>query len=400
MDWEQERIKEVKNIIIGKLKGEWTFSEVLDNKEKAIEFIKELSNFDSYYFFKMLSSRLRDDKEVVMIAVKKDGSALEVASDRLKDNFEVVMTAVKNCGYALDFASDRLKDNEEIVSNSLDEGSNIIYASERIRNDRNFIIESAKNIVNRTDLSIFLSTENIKESLKYNIDVLKILAPKFKFFSSERDLETKDMNILYELAKINGYVLSYIDKNLLDKKLLKLAFVQNGLSIRCLSEAEKEKWVDKEIGITAINSSWKALRYLPEKLKDDRDIITLAIQQTGEALKFASDRLKNDLEIVDEASKSYPKILEVCKEVKSRLIFSGLKDRGKGYLGVLELLFKEIESYGEEVENRCCLNDNTSWIETKKKYVEHYTKKRLNSNQLWDYITQLTTKLSEALKEI
>ena len=144
MDWEQERIKEVKNIIIGKLKGEWTFSEVLDNKEKAIEFIKELSNFDSYYFFKMLSSKLRDDKEVVMIAVKKDGSALEVASDRLKDNFEVVMTAVKNCGYALDFASDRLKDNEEIVSNSLDEGSNIIYASERIRNDRNFIIESAK----------------------------------------------------------------------------------------------------------------------------------------------------------------------------------------------------------------------------------------------------------------
>ena len=41
--------------------------------------------------------------------------SLEYASDRLKDNEEIVKIAVQYNGYSLQYASDRLKDNEEIV---------------------------------------------------------------------------------------------------------------------------------------------------------------------------------------------------------------------------------------------------------------------------------------------
>lgn len=78
--------------------------------------------------------------------------------------------------------------------------------------------------------------------------------------------------------------------------------------------------------------------------------------------------------------------------------FTGLEDRGIGYLGVLELLCKEIESYGEEVEKRCCIDDTTSWFETKKIYIEYYTKNILETIYLWDSISELSNKLSEALK--
>lgn len=77
--------------------------------------------------------------------------------------------------------------------------------------------------------------------------------------------------------------------------------------------------------------------------------------------------------------------------------FHGLEDRGIGYLGVLELLFKEIESYGKEMEKRCCLYSHT-WEETKKIYIEYYTKDLMESNYLWSCIADLANELSEALK--
>lgn len=86
------------------------------------------------------------------------------------------------------------------------------------------------------------------------------------------------------------------------------------------------------------------------------------------------------------------------KELKNKKDdFLELEDRGIGYLGVLELLFKEIESYGKEMEKRCCLYSHT-WEETKKIYIEYYTKDLMESNYLWSCIADLANELSEALK--
>lgn len=86
------------------------------------------------------------------------------------------------------------------------------------------------------------------------------------------------------------------------------------------------------------------------------------------------------------------------KELKNKKDdFLGLEDREIGYLGVLELLFKEIESYGEEIEERCCLYSHT-WEETKRIYIEYYTKDLMETNYLWSCIADLANELSEALK--
>ena len=57
----------------------------------------------------------QNDDELVRIAVKKNGLALQFASVRLQGDFETVLLAVKKNGASLEFASDTLKANSEIA---------------------------------------------------------------------------------------------------------------------------------------------------------------------------------------------------------------------------------------------------------------------------------------------
>ena len=56
---------------------------------------------------------IRNDKNVVMAAVKNNGMALYYASKRLREEPGIVMTAIKQNGFALWFASDELRKNRK-----------------------------------------------------------------------------------------------------------------------------------------------------------------------------------------------------------------------------------------------------------------------------------------------
>ena len=59
---------------------------------------------------------LKNDKEVVLIAVARDGLALQHASVELRRDKEVVMAAVNQNELAVKYASDELKQNDEDVN--------------------------------------------------------------------------------------------------------------------------------------------------------------------------------------------------------------------------------------------------------------------------------------------
>merc|ERR1719162_1422581 len=61
------------------------------------------------------SSTLRNDKEIVMLAVSECGSMLRHASSTLKDDKEVVLAALKNDSSALEYAGEKMKDNKEVA---------------------------------------------------------------------------------------------------------------------------------------------------------------------------------------------------------------------------------------------------------------------------------------------
>jgi hypothetical protein len=91
------------------------------------------------------SARLKDDKSIVLAAVRNGCWSLIYASDRLKDDYDVVMAAVNKHGANLRYLSDRLKDDEAIVLAAVNQNGTVLqFASDRLRSDVNFCIECAK----------------------------------------------------------------------------------------------------------------------------------------------------------------------------------------------------------------------------------------------------------------
>ena len=129
------------------------FSEVVKKKGNFIYFANEKLRDDEELVkiaikfgdcnLSNISERLRNNPEMVIWAIENNRPAkLRHAGEIAKDNFDVIKTAVCRQGTALDWASDRLKDNNEIVKLAVNEDPYALqYASNRIRNDKAFVLK-------------------------------------------------------------------------------------------------------------------------------------------------------------------------------------------------------------------------------------------------------------------
>ena len=257
---------------------------------------------------------------------------------------EGILHAVKNKGTMLS-KFEEFQDDEEIVLEAVkNDKSSIIYASSRLKDDKKFVLKA---------------------------------------------------------IKIDTYILRFISKRLKDDKEVVLEAIKanknkNNFILKFISNRLKD---NKEIVMKAIKTNCIDLKYASPRLRDDEDVIRTAVNINGWTLHYASERIMKKMEIVYEAMLNYySERKSIYEDSQEKNDFSDLEDRGIGYLGTLELIFNEIESYGEEVKKKCCFNDNTSWLETKRIYIEYYTKNMMESNYLWSCISELSNSLSEALK--
>ena len=90
-----------------------------------------------------VDDKFKDDYEVVMTAIKNDkymtGDNIEYASERLKKDKTLGMIAVENYGLSLEFLDDGLKNNEDIVMTACKNRNGAIkYASKKLQNDEKF----------------------------------------------------------------------------------------------------------------------------------------------------------------------------------------------------------------------------------------------------------------------
>lgn len=67
------------------------------------------------FVLRFATEEIKNNKEIVLKAVKKRGMSLEYASLSLRENKEIVTAAVRQNGNAFIFASDELKKNQSIA---------------------------------------------------------------------------------------------------------------------------------------------------------------------------------------------------------------------------------------------------------------------------------------------
>eukprot|EP00931_Biecheleriopsis_adriatica_P087187 TRINITY_DN61690_c0_g1_i1.p1 TRINITY_DN61690_c0_g1~~TRINITY_DN61690_c0_g1_i1.p1 ORF type:complete len:767 (-),score=120.91 TRINITY_DN61690_c0_g1_i1:118-2418(-) len=283
--------------------------------------------------FRCLSDEIKDDEQVVTVAVKTDGLVLRDAGERAKQNYAVVHHAVCQNALALHFVSPEvrelfLKDGamlQHIVQNHpyalpllprhallsalSHNGLLLKHLGSRPRGAR----------LDTDDLRadaelLWAAIMNAPKAVKY-IDhhcplplrrnlILHAVQQRPKVISAVSD--TKD--VLYCIQK-NGLWLEFLDGSTISGQgdityahIVEAAIRQNFLALQFAGETlRSDVWVLKQ----AISSSESVepidLTCLPDELLSEREVVLAAVKRCGTQLKHASMNLRDSLEIVQVA---------------------------------------------------------------------------------------------------
>lgn len=176
-----------------------------NNKEIAI-----IAASGAWYALGEMPDAMLDDKDVVLSAVQNHevGGHIEKISDRLKKDIEVVIASVLKDNRALEYFPDEFKDDNKVIEACLrGHGSAYKYFSERFKNDR----EIALQMSDKWNFDLGSAPEIFRNDKEIVKNAVKEDANNFKHISSEL---LKDLNFLKELFMLNDGVLYHMDENL------------------------------------------------------------------------------------------------------------------------------------------------------------------------------------------
>ena len=190
------------------------------------------------------SSSFKNDRDIVLAAVKNTGIALQFASEELQNNFDVVLAAVSQDGYAIRYASYDLKNNRQILLACCDTRPHIInlseltnelksdeefilaalegnsknwqHVSEQLRGSPTFILKALEAKGHRTDAQSHwnIIIEHVSPDLRNNRDFyLLIVKNNCKFLRYMSDLR-KDRDFILDVVKFNGNAIKYASPDL------------------------------------------------------------------------------------------------------------------------------------------------------------------------------------------
>ena len=98
----------LKKISLGEINFEDLESKFRQERDIVIEALKH-----DRWALLYAADKFKKDKDIVLRTVKNNGLALELADDNLRGDRNIVLHAVKHCGYALKYASNKLQQDDE-----------------------------------------------------------------------------------------------------------------------------------------------------------------------------------------------------------------------------------------------------------------------------------------------
>jgi hypothetical protein len=144
-----------------------------NNEDRKQYWLKKIKKGPSN-FLQVVPEELRRDREIVLTAVQKHGSALQYASKELQVDREIVLAATRKTACALQYASEELKRDREIVLEAVQQdGHALQYASAELRRDREIVLEAVrqkgdalKHLSEELKKDPFIVVEAMKENFR------------------------------------------------------------------------------------------------------------------------------------------------------------------------------------------------------------------------------------------
>ena len=196
---------------------------ILNSKNFAKTIISNCKGFSLKYF----SEEIRSNKELVLIAVSKNGNELKHASDELKKDREVVLAAIKTSQVEL-FANEAIKYADKSFLNDFEiariavafSGNMLQYFVDEVRKDKEIVsiaVNNTPNAVEFADKSL-LSDKDFILSLPNKI--YRSDGSKFRAFSISGDKLKKDHDIVTKAIAMDCNLYQDLPKNLKEDLLI------------------------------------------------------------------------------------------------------------------------------------------------------------------------------------
>ena len=231
----------------GKLINEKYYNTKNSKIWQIIEFKNGL--IDKKIFLENSPYPIRNDKEIAIETIRLNGGfVLQYLSEELKNDRDVVMEALKKDSFALEYASEDLKKDKEIVKTAIEKrGLALWYASEELKNDRDIVLNAVKN----NGIALGYASLELR----------------------------KDKEIIITAIKSNGLALEFVSEEFKDQKeIVLMAVKRNGLALRFVKKSllkYKDYWLnnDEEVIIEALNQNVEALKYVSYNFRNNYDFI-------------------------------------------------------------------------------------------------------------------------------
>lgn len=222
-----------------------------------------------------LPFKLRNNKEIVIVACKTDGLQLKAASERLKNDPDVVSIAIKNDGAAIDFASPDRQNDLSLLLKAIKEVEQVIQIDDN---------EIVGTIVNN----------------KYNFSTIISKWKNFEYLIKDWWVSKEFVLALIEIFD-NASITEHdpTDGALRSREIMIECAKRDG--IFAVKNAADDLKNDRELVKEAVKNSGYAFAYLSDEFKKDLEIVMLAIEKAPMVMQFVPIELLNDLNFLRKA---------------------------------------------------------------------------------------------------
>ena len=195
--------------------GIYVLDSYCDKYSKLLKVIIEFYENDSYDII-MNSSY----KDLVLRAIRFNGSALEYVSIDLQNDKEIVLECIRQNEYALEYAGINLHNNKEFILESINAGCAISYVKDIFRNDKEVMLAAVK----KSGRSLYYASTKLQDNKDIVLEAVKQHG-RALIFASER--LKKNKIIALEAVKQCGRALTAVNKRLRKDKDIILAYNQH-----------------------------------------------------------------------------------------------------------------------------------------------------------------------------
>lgn len=290
-------------------------AKIYSDKKMALDAVKSYASA-----IKFIPESFYSDKDIIKAAVAaKQGRYLELASADLKNDKEIVKIAVSKGGESLQFASEKMRDDKDVVKAAI--GQNIYafeLASDRLKADRDVLLHVASVCRKSNYPQGYYSPKEQKCGETLNSFPTSLAKDKNFLLKIAQSLSESWYNDNNRFFSIMSPALK--DDSEFMMKLIKMARGDDFVN-EVLSSLSPRLQQDKNFIKTGVEINPEIYGNLSEKMKMDEEIFLRSSGNISNIPSSISNKLRSDKRFFLEFVKFYPGTKEELNQLLYGVLF-------------------------------------------------------------------------------